>query len=191
MHKVDLKSHKDADIFFTADEHYYHFNIIKYCKRSFRNIEDMNKKLINMHNSIVSKNSVVIHLGDFSLGGIDETIDIIESLNGRHIFLQGSHDKWLRGFDRIPESKLFLDTLHDILQVIVSEGPLIVCCHYAMRIWPSSHHGSWHVFGHSHGTLPPQGKSVDVGVDSHHFMPVSLKQLKDIMEKLPDNIDLV
>ena len=53
------------------------------------------------------KNLVVFNLADFSLERIDEAIDIIESLNGRHIFLQGSHDKWLKGFDSIPERKFF------------------------------------------------------------------------------------
>ena len=39
------------------------------------------------------KNLVVFYLGESSLEGIDAAIDIIESLNGRHIYLQGSHDK--------------------------------------------------------------------------------------------------
>ncbi len=40
--------------------------------------------------------------------------------------------------------------------------------HYAQRVWEHSHHGSWHVYGHSHGSLPDdiKSKSIDVGVDT-------------------------
>ena len=38
--------------------------------------------------------------------------------------------------------------------------------HYAHRTWDKSHHGSLHLYGHSHGTLPGVGRSMDVGVDS-------------------------
>jgi hypothetical protein len=42
-----------------------------------------------------------------------------------------------------------------------------------MRVWNRSHHGSWHLYGHSHGRLPepPTLLSMDVGVDTHDFRP--------------------
>jgi hypothetical protein len=33
-------------------------------------------------------------------------------------------------------------------------GQPIVLCHYAMRVWNRSHHGAWHLYGHSRGNLP-------------------------------------
>ncbi len=44
----------------------------------------------------------------------------------------------------------------------------IVLCHYAMRTWNHMHHGSWHLYGHSHGSLSEAqgGLSMDVGVDA-------------------------
>src|SRR5271167_1756921 len=49
----------------------------------------------------------------------------------------------------------------------------IVLFHYAMRVWDRSHHGAWHLYGHSHGSLPdtPTSLSMDVGVDTHDFRP--------------------
>jgi hypothetical protein len=41
----------------------------------------------------------------------------------------------------------------------------VILCHYGMRVWPASHHGSVHFYGHSHGRLPGYGRSRDVGVD--------------------------
>lgn len=37
--------------------------------------------------------------------------------------------------------------------------------HYAHVTWPHAWHGDLHVYGHFHGTLPPNRGSLDVGVD--------------------------
>ena len=52
----------------------------------------------------------------------------------------------------------------------------IVLCHYAMRVWQGSHHGAWHLYGHTHGTLPElsASPSFDCGVDSNDFRLWSL-----------------
>ena len=53
--------------FFTADEHYGHANIIKYCNRPFASADEMDTKIIQCHNEIVGSKDVVIHAGDFTL----------------------------------------------------------------------------------------------------------------------------
>ncbi|HJQ13673.1 MAG TPA: hypothetical protein VJ830_02910, partial [Anaerolineales bacterium] len=53
----------------------------------------------------------------------------------------------------------------------------IVLCHYSMQVWDRSSHGSWHLFGHSHGKLTGVGMSFDVGVDCTEFMPLSLQMI--------------
>jgi calcineurin-like phosphoesterase family protein len=67
-------------------------------------------------------------------------------------------------------------------------GQYIWCSHYAHRVWNLSHHGSWHIYGHSHGSLPPIGLSWDVGVDNNNYFPVSFDQLSEIMKKQNDKI---
>ena len=39
--------------FFTADEHYGHTNIIKYCDRPFASVEEMDAEIIKRHNDLV------------------------------------------------------------------------------------------------------------------------------------------
>ncbi len=67
------------------------------------------------------------------------------------------------------------------------EGKFIVLFHYGQRVWNKSHHDSIHLYGHSHGSLPPHGKSVDVGVDckeiTHEYRPVSLDEVVRYMDK--------
>jgi calcineurin-like phosphoesterase family protein len=175
-----LRSLGIRDYYFTADEHYYHRNIIDYCNRPFTSVEEMNETMIDNHNTVVGENDVTIHAGDFTLLKDKKKIygTIIGRLNGTHIFLKGSHDYWLKGNNnQIWEKKIGKN--------------YIVVCHYAMRVWARSHYNSFQLYGHSHGNLPPEGKQYDIGVDNNDFFPVSLRQIINIMKTRPDNFNLV
>jgi calcineurin-like phosphoesterase family protein len=160
------------EYFFTADEHYFHDKIRAYCARPFASVEEMNDTLIANFNAVVSKQDVTIHAGDFAFGHTNDINKIIAQLNGNHIFLKGSHDRWMQNSAKF----MWRGTV---------KGQFIVACHYALRTWERAHYGSWQVYGHSHGNLPPIGKQWDVGVDNNDFKPVSFEQLQKIMEKQP------
>jgi len=172
-------------LYFTADEHYGHYNIIKYCKRPFKDVEEMNGVMITLHNELVCKGDTVIHIGDFTLESKNYAQNIIRQLTGNHVFLKGSHDYWL------PKKYMTIWHHREKLSCLDEKKQVIVACHYAMRVWPQSHYGSWQVYGHSHGSLPPQGKQCDVGVDNWEFYPVSLVRLEEYMRKRPDNFNMV
>ncbi|MFT5024909.1 MAG: calcineurin-like phosphoesterase family protein, partial [Candidatus Azotimanducaceae bacterium] len=42
-----------------------------------------------------------------------------------------------------------------------------------------AHHGNWHLYGHSHGTLPDLEDQLcfDVGVDCHDFYPLAYEDV--------------
>ena len=46
-------------VFFTSDTHFYHANIINFCKRPFANVETMNEALIENWNAVVGANDIV------------------------------------------------------------------------------------------------------------------------------------
>lgn len=169
--------------FFTADEHYGHGNIIKYCDRPFSSTQEMDDTMIVNHNSVVGENDVTIHAGDFTFYDRDKAQKIINQLNGAHCFLKGSHDKWL------PNDYKQIYEFH--ASMYTPKSVLIVVCHYCMRTWAKSHFNSWHLYGHSHGKLDPIGKSWDIGVDNNDFFPLSLKQIEILMKHSPDNFNLV
>ena len=54
-----------SKIFYTADLHLGHANIIKYCNRPFKDVDQMNETLIRNWNSRVKPEDTVIHNGDF------------------------------------------------------------------------------------------------------------------------------
>jgi len=164
--------------FFTADEHYGHLNIIKYCDRPFRTVEEMDDEIIRRHNEVVGIDDVVYHLGDFTLRDAQAAENYRRRLNGRHYFLKGSHDNWL------PSD-------YNKMVVIKIGDHTITMCHYAMRTWQASHYNSWQLFGHSHGKLLGIGKQMDVGVDTHGFYPYSFEDVYKIMDKKEDNFNLI
>ena len=163
--------------FFTADEHYHHANIIKYCNRPFKNVDDMDTEIIKRHNEVVGDEDIVIHAGDFTMRkNVREAKNYMKRLNGKHIFIRGSHDYWMD------------DSYHEIWEKQIGNN-FIVVCHYALKIWAKSHLNSWQLFGHSHGRLEGIGKQMDIGVDTHNFYPYSIKEIQNIMDKKPNNIN--
>lgn len=166
--------------YFTADEHWGHSNAIKYCNRPFEFLYEMENTLIRNHNSVVTPNDITVHAGDFSFYNEEKSKSIIKKLNGSHIFLKGSHDRWLK------KDNTALQIWEETI-----EGQKIVVCHYCMRTWAASHYNSWHLFAHSHGKLEPIGKSWDIGVDNNDFYPLSFEKIKIIMKDRPDNFNLV
>lgn len=175
-----------SNIFFCSDLHFHHKNIIKYSNRPFSSVQEMNEALIKNWNAVVQPDDTVWQLGDFAFCSYDEIKKIIRRLNGHKNFLFGNHDKELmKHSDDLLSSKL-LDSLQYYKELKV-DGQLIVLLHYGLRVWNKSHHGSIHLYGHSHGSLPPHGKSVDVGVDckeiTSEYRPVSLGEVIKYMSK--------
>lgn len=168
-------------IWFTADTHFGHFNIVKYCNRPFKTLGEMDETMIRNWNEKVGNNDIVYHLGDFCLKEPDK---YLERLNGIIYFIRGSHDKKIKVCSKIKE-------ISEIKILNIPNNNVIVLCHYAMRTWARSHYNTWQLYGHSHGRLEPQGKQMDVGVDCNNFFPVSFKEVENVMSKRPDNFNLI
>ena len=81
-------------IYFISDTHFNHTNIIKYCNRPFKDINEMNETIIKNWNELVTNDDIVYHLGDIAFGIKEDAIDIISLLNGKKYIVRGNHDKW-------------------------------------------------------------------------------------------------
>jgi len=170
---------------FTADTHFNHSNIIKYSNRPFKDAKEMDKELIKRWNEKCNNQSLVYHLGDvFFSNDIRYFDDIISQLNfERLVVIRGNHDRcfddWMKS--RRPKNIHFYGS-HYETKVNAHDFTLN---HYAMRVWNKSHHGAYHLYGHSHGTLPdlPESRSFDVGVDCHNYYPLTFEEVMEIMAK--------
>ena len=168
-------------IFFTADTHFGHENVIRYCHRPFASAAEMDDQLIENWNQAIGPDDIIYHLGDFTLMGKEPASRYFKHLNGNIHVIPGGHDhRWIgKGTYRSGSGHTvsILPPLHTIKVPLPNndQHQLIVLCHYSLRVWDRSHYNSLHLYGHSHGNLPPLANSLDVGVDCWDYLPVSLE----------------
>jgi len=174
--------------FFTADTHFGHRGIIKYCDRPFSDVEEMDRSMIERWNSVVQPRDMVYHLGDFAFCHPDRAVEIIHKLHGRIHLLRGNHDK-TANHPKVRNKFEWIKDMHTYHQTWQGEKVRAVLCHYALRRWNKRHYGSWHLYGHSHGRLKDiGGLCFDIGVDSWDYYPLSLPQVWDIMQSRDMNL---
>jgi len=167
-------------IFFTADWHFFHENVMKYCDRPFETVEQMNETIINNYNAKVPRNGHVYVLGDIGFAGPQKLGPLLEKLNGTKYLIRGNHDFKLKKVFLLKHFAWVKD-LYELKFEHESIRHSIMLCHYAMRVWNKKHYGAWHLYGHSHGTLPEDKSlwTMDVGVDCNNFSPLSIDDVKE------------
>ena len=174
-----------SDHWFISDTHFGHANIIKYSNRPFKDVEEMNAKMVENWNKLVKHDDTIYHLGDFAFMQFQPFKNLLWRLNGNIHLILGNHDKMIiQNKNELLRGKL--SSIQHYYELKVG-GKMIVLFHYGQRVWNKSHHGSIHLYGHSHGSLPPHGKSVDVGVDckeiTSEYRPIHLDEVFKYMDK--------
>lgn len=170
------------DTFFTSDTHFGHTNIIEYCDRPWRGSMEMDEGLIERWNDTVRPEDRVFHMGDFALGlQPDQILGILRRLNGSKFIIPGNHDE--RTIARRPSFFIgpgLFENIYLGMREQKVNGQRIIMCHFSMKVWNKSHHGAWHLYGHSHGGLKddPNSLSMDVGVDAvPGYRPISFDEV--------------
>ena len=171
-------------IYFISDTHFNHSNIIKYCNRPFKNINEMNETIISNWNNLITKDDIVYHLGDFCLSNDDEIKNIFNRLNGNIILIRGNHDrKPVKFYENIGIKVLtHAPIILDEYKLMLSHVPLP-----DVKIKD----GYINLHGHIHNKkisddYPKNysiNKHINVSVDVTNFKPVSL----NIINKLKNN----
>lgn len=178
-------------IYFTADTHFGHQNIIKYSNRPFITSEEMDEKIIENWNKTIDYSDTVYHLGDIFLCDEHRALSIIKRLNGNIFLIKGNHEKTaFKVKDRFGWIRDYFETY--------IEDQCITMFHYPMMSWNKAHHGAWALHGHCHNSLQPHvdkiytnAKILDVGVDSvavkfgqkekSDYRPISFKTISKFM----------
>lgn len=175
------------NIWFSSDFHFSHKNIAgsKISRwtsgyRTFDSTHDMNKTLVETINKYVKEDDILYFLGDFCFGGHDKTPTYRNLINCKTIhLLRGNHDEHIHLY------KNCFTSINDVLDISHGKSKLFLS-HYSHRIWPGSHRGKIHLYGHSHGSISDFNKSMDVGIDVAYKMfgeyrPFHLNEIVDIM----------
>lgn len=167
-------------IYFTADTHFYHGNVLQYEHRPFQTVEEMDESLIQNWNAKVSPDDDIYILGDFTLKGPTLANSLLERLQGRKYLIRGNHD----GFaDRESFRRDAFVWVRDYFE-LSWQGRCFVLCHYPLLSWNGMHRGAFHLHGHQHNK--PQYnrlnrddglRRLDVGVDAQGMSPVSAEEI--------------
>lgn len=171
-------------VWFTSDTHYAHANICRATSkwpadetRQFDSLDAMNQALVDGINEMVPADGVLFHLGDWAFAGQDKIGEFRSRLKVRSVHLVlGNHDHHLTKGRELHH----FTSVQPYLEITVGGQP-VVLFHYGCRVWNASHKGSWLLYGHSHGSLPSHGRSMDVGVDTNRYRPYSFS---DVAEQL-------
>lgn len=135
---------------YISDTHFGHRDIIRFDKRPFMDIEQMDNTLIWLWNDRVSKDDDVWIIGDFACGGDKPSEYYLKQLKGRKHLIVGNHDKMLVGnstacgyFKSIEERAIINDKYK-------GEDVTILLQHYPDFEWVRGKESQYHIYGHIH-----------------------------------------
>ena len=178
-----------AKVFFTSDTHFTHANIIRFCSRPFKNVEEMDETMIANWNRVVGENDIVFHLGDFCMGGSAKWTNVLNRLNGKIYLIIGNHD--MKNLKQSCSDRFEKVAMQMYIEV---DKQKIYLNHCPFLCYGGAYRDTWQLFGHVHTNKNNTGidaprlemlfpTQYDVGVDNNNFTPVSFEQVKAIIQK--------
>ncbi len=165
--------------FFTSDQHFGHFNIIRLSHRPFGTVEEMDAALLSRWNAKVRDGDTVYILGDLFYRAA-RVEPILEKLKGRKHLILGNHDgSWT---DRV-DFKSHFGSVQTLKEVAI-DGRRMTPCHYPMLSYPWARQG-YMIYGHIHNNvgddywplIQRRPRMLNAGVDVNGFEPVTFDEL--------------
>lgn len=181
LFEIEEKCGVDSVIYYTADQHFGHSNIIRFCERPFTSVEEMDEALINNWNETVSHNDTVYILGDLIFRSNKHSTYYIDRLKGMKHLILGNHDhKWIKNCNL----QKYFESVSYYLEIKDGEKRLALC-HYPMLSWGGAARGTLHVYAHIHNkkdglafeTLKKMDNALNAGVEINNYRPVTLDEL--------------
>jgi calcineurin-like phosphoesterase family protein len=153
--------------FVISDHHLGHANIIDYCDRPFKSVEEMHEYMIMKHNSVVKPTDQTYFLGDVAFH--NKTLPLLNRFNGKKVLIKGNHDKLtLREY-----MKYFKDVRgsHLIDGVLLTHIPVHPC--------ELEHRFKLNAHGHMHNSFVDDIKYFNCCVEKLDYTPISIDELKE------------
>ena len=135
--------------FFISDLHLGHANCIRFDRRPWETVSEMDNGIIDLWNSRVQKNDHVYVLGDFAYKNNTNIQSYTGRMNGFIHLIRGNHDK-----RNIEYEKHFTEVTDYKEIVVVTNGIKcrVILSHYFIPFYNGARHGSFMLHGHTHKT---------------------------------------
>lgn len=167
-----------AKVWFTADLHLGHENIIRYCSRPWTTIEEHDQALIELWNAVVAPADTVYVVGDFAHKVHPRDMrKAFDRLRGVKHLVAGNHDNG--GTKSLPWA-----SVSERVTVTV-DGQRCLLDHYPGRSWRGSNRGVIQLYGHTHGRIDDLWNAADVGVDRWNYMPTDMPAIRARLAEIP------
>ncbi len=163
-------------IFLTADTHFGHGAILRYCSRPFASASEMDEALFANWRACVQPADTVYHLGDVLFGNREQAQALgerIRRLPGRKVLVPGNHD-W--------RHMALLEAVFDEVLPPLADVRLPVPAG-TEGFWNGFYRGGVHFFGHVHARMLDSDRRIDVGVDNAGYAPVRLEAVLERMRQ--------
>ncbi len=206
----------DNNTFISCDFHAFHKNLTNDTSwrtelgevpleqvRPFKDQFEMSEVLIENINKKVPEDALLIHLGDWSFGGIENIYNFRKQIKCKNIInVRGNHDQHI-GEDKFitldvendidfPDGKMLYQvdwcfhSIHDILKFKYKKNHF-VCSHFPFLIWENMSKDWINLHGHLHNKGEGRFLSynqMDVGVDGNaSFEPYSIDEVLHLIQE--------
>ncbi len=159
-----------------SDMHFGHANIIKYCNRPFKDVDDMNEKMIANWNSVVQPGQKVWHGGDFG------DLQFANRLIGQKRSIIGNHDykvdKMAGKFKKLAAWKRWR-----------IDGICFVLTHFPIHLGTELGEIHFNIHGHTHTNFvelengQPNLRYLNVCVEHWNYTPIRLDEIVKELKK--------
>lgn len=184
---------EDLDrVWVTSDTHAFHVNITRgtsswgdngeFKLRDFEHWQEMTERMADNFNSVIPKNGILFHNGDWSFNGKDKIGMFRNMLNVKEIHLiTGNHDEYIEKglFDNLFTSR------QKYLELEIGNRLKFCLFHFPIASWNDIRKGSFHLHGHQHWQGDNRfgnGRMMDVGVDGNNLFPYKLTDVIDLLK---------
>lgn len=163
--------------FVVGDTHFYDENILHFCDRPFKTVEEMNNYMVFRWNELVSSEDTVIVNGDFACGTEEELVEVGKCLKGKKVLVRGNHDTmpdevyYAAGFDKVYDYPILVNEFF-----LVSHEPLFVQRNGVFA----------NVFAHVHdhpAYVTASSRSYCTSVERNGYVPVEMGAMVEAMKQ--------
>jgi calcineurin-like phosphoesterase family protein len=132
-------------IYYIADLHIGHENVLRFDARPFADVTEMNETLIRNWNERVTDADTVYVLGDAFWKNEAYSIQVMQQLHGHKHLIQGNHDR-VKGSLRLQWESI------EPYREINDGNTLVVLSHYPIPFYRNQHHRAVMLYGHVHNS---------------------------------------
>ena len=132
-------------IYYIADNHFGHKNVIRFDNRPFADTVLMDEVLVHNWNERVTEDDTVYILGDCFWKNEENSVKLIQRLKAHKHLIRGNHD---RVHGRL---RFYYESIEHYAEINDNDR-LVILCHYPIPFYKNQHYGAVMLYGHVHNT---------------------------------------